>query len=81
VRDYRGEFVNRKMIVAGLIASVAVVIAPGAAAMAATPVAPAVHSVVTKGPPPHDPHCTRDGRWHNNPQDHAGHPDKRCPRW
>jgi hypothetical protein len=69
-------------VLAGAVAAMALVLSPGAVAFAATPVAPATHAVITNGPPPHDPHCTRDGRWHNSPADHAGHVDRRCPhRW
>jgi hypothetical protein len=37
--------------------------------------------VVNHHEPRHDPHCTRDGRWHNDNRDRGGHPDGRCPRW
>jgi Spy/CpxP family protein refolding chaperone len=71
-----------RTILAGAVAAAALVLAPGAVAVAATPTAPAsAQAVIAKSPPRHDPHCTRDGRWHNTPQDHPGHPDPRCPRW
>jgi hypothetical protein len=63
-----------------LIATVAgaMLVAP---AVAAAQAIPPMGAVLSRQEPWHDPHCTRDGRWHNDQRDQRGHPDPRCPRW
>jgi poly(3-hydroxybutyrate) depolymerase len=61
-----------------VVAGAAMVAGPAVGAAVAAPShAP---TGVVRMDPPHDPHCTQDGMWHNNPGD-PGHPDARCHRW
>jgi hypothetical protein len=56
-------------------------IAAGAGVASAAAANPTLASVSHMQPPPmHDPHCTRDGLWHDHPGD-MGRMDPRCHRW
>jgi hypothetical protein len=64
------------------LAAGSVLLAPAAtmATVASAATSPSA-ALVGRQEPWHDPHCTSDGRWHNDNHDQQGHPDPRCPRW
>jgi len=71
-----------KRIIAATFAIAAAGAVMAGTANAATPVTAASgQTTITHADPWHDPHCTRDGRWHNDQNDRGGRPDGRCPRW
>jgi hypothetical protein len=81
----RGVHMTRKILAVVFAVAAAGTVAAGTASAATSPTVAYAHTNVVRDQPPrdppHDPHCTRDGNWHNDERDGAGHQDNRCFRW